>query len=191
MAQARLPFAKYQTVAIIGTAGRGDDASKMTKELFQRMCQSAIGVLTSEWKLDLARVKLQSGGAAWADHVAVQLCNDLKIPITLHLPCQMDEKNKRAMDTGVADWKANPGRVMNAYHKQFTLKMGYDTLAELCGLPSKIYSGFHKRNDAVANSDYVLAFTWGEGNVPKDGGTKYTWDKATTAKRKHIPLSTL
>ena len=42
----------------------------------------------------------------------------------------------------------------------------------------------------VAKSDYLIAFTWNKGNVPKDGGTLNTWNKCKNNKI-HISLLTL
>jgi hypothetical protein len=54
------------TVGIIGSAGRKADAKKMTKEIFYAMMGKAEEVITRDFKLDLGKVRLISGGAAWA-----------------------------------------------------------------------------------------------------------------------------
>lgn len=51
-------------------------------------------------------------------------------------------------------------------------------------------TGFHERNEQVAKSDYLIAFSWSEGSSPTEGGTKHTWDLCTNTKI-HIPLSLL
>lgn len=190
------------TVSIIGTAGRKEDGAKMTPELFEEMCKVAYNVIVLRWKLSPKTVCLVSGGAAWADHVAVSLfqrgmrgsvCGGL----TLHLPCAFDGKTNQAVDTGSLDWRSNPGRVMNEYHKHFTSTVKWDTLSDIpkveaLGAIIKIHNGFHKRNTHVAASKYLIAFTWGtSADTPKDGGTLHTWNLARSANRLHIPLTTL
>jgi hypothetical protein len=53
------------------------------------------------------------------------------------------------------------------------------------------YSGFHQRNAVVAQSEVILAFTFGEGPEPKDGGTMDTWKKSKSKKKIHIPCTPL
>jgi len=51
--------------------------------------------------------------------------------------------------------------------------------------------GFHDRNTTVAKGcDYLIAFTFGKGDQPADGGTLDTWKKCplASAKRVHFPL---
>jgi hypothetical protein len=60
------------------------------------------------------------------------------------------------------------------------------------GAKFQIHDGFKKRNDSVALSDYLIAFSWSEGEEPtRKGGTKDTWSKAPTGNKLHIPLSSL
>lgn len=54
------------TVGIIGSAGRKADAKKMTKDIFYAMMSKAEEVIKKHFRLDLRRVRLISGGAAWA-----------------------------------------------------------------------------------------------------------------------------
>lgn len=54
------------TVSIIGTAGRGGDGNRMTRELFYSMCEKAATVLERDWAMTWDSVDLVSGGAAWA-----------------------------------------------------------------------------------------------------------------------------
>ena len=53
-------------VGVVGTAGRSEDGKKMTSELFKRMIDKTVDVITNVFKLDIGRVRLVSGGAAWA-----------------------------------------------------------------------------------------------------------------------------
>src|SRR6185437_11854761 len=100
---------KFQNVAIIGSAGRGNDSAKMNKPLFEAMCQEARRVISEDWKLRPDHDRLVSGGAAWSDHVAIQIAKGGVFgDIALHLPCKMDMSQNRAVDTGTMDWKTNP-----------------------------------------------------------------------------------
>ena len=70
-----------QTIAIVGTAGRKDDAQKLYPEMFTAMVErtrEAITLLEND-PLAPPGAKLShavSGGAAWADHIAVRLFNN-------------------------------------------------------------------------------------------------------------------
>ncbi len=182
------------TVSIIGTAGRSYRSP--TPEMYHKMILSAISYLRAV----SGNIILVSGGAAWSDHVAVHLYlyrQQYSLPITqlrLYLPCAFDTLTKKYVDTGATDWRVNPGRISNTYHQQFSYSIGNNSFEELATSIStayiEIYNGFHARNSRVAQSEYVLAFTWGE-HEPEDGGTKDTWNKAKHAKRAHVSLATL
>ena len=53
-------------VSIIGSAGRRADLQKLNKTLYHRMIDKAKEVLTDVWKMEIERVELVSGGAAWS-----------------------------------------------------------------------------------------------------------------------------
>jgi hypothetical protein len=61
-----------ETVSIIGTAG-GKETGVLTPKLFDQMVDRARFIITKDWGLDPENVILVSGGAAWSDHVAVEL----------------------------------------------------------------------------------------------------------------------
>lgn len=190
------------TVAIIGTAGRKEDAAKMNKQVFERMVEYAADKIQRDWKLPNNRVTLVSGGAAWTDHVAVRLfIREIINPdgqpyagLKLFLPCAM--RDNRFVDNGSSGWTSNPGRVANFHHVAFSRAMGYQTLQDIgtaCAFGAVLdvsTPGFHSRNRAVAQcADRVLAFTWGaDTSQPKDGGTLHTWNLCTRAVRVHVPL---
>lgn len=187
------------TLGIIGTAGRKgkdfDDFAHLTAEMFRQMCNIAID-LCLELRID----GLVSGGAAWADHVAVDLSLNMVVDpgqTTLMLPeVYVGRKYK---DSGYG----STGGTANYYHRRFSQKMGYDTLAQIgqCHAVLEYKSGanFFSRNTDIAKScDYLLAFTFGRGPylTPvahdatvsaadaglKDGGTADTWKKALCPK---------
>ena len=116
--------------------------------------------------------------------------------LNLHLPAKwVEEPHPHFHEADGANWKTNPGKVSNAYHRQFSEKIKEDTLQEIqmafyMGATHKVHDGFKQRNSYVALSEYLIAFTWGEGDVPKNGGTHDTWTKCKNRKI-HIPLRTL
>ena len=142
-----------------------------------------------------AQVALFSGGAAWADHIAVSLYLLVRAE-TLHLSLPAEFINGKF--TEQENYKS-PGNIANYYHKLFSQKMGGNTLAGIKialeqGATSKVFSnGFKARNLEIAKkgSDLLIAFTWGEGDTPKSGGTSHTWNASKAKKRIHVPLGTL
>jgi hypothetical protein len=144
--------------------------------------------------LSLDSIILVSGGAAFADHIFlykdVYQLNIIKLH--LDLPCKFDMNTCKFEDNGSPDWKNNPGKVANYYHDKFnaiTKGNSYDEISKVINLGAEIsvHKGFHSRNQYVATSEYMLAFTFGK-NCPEDGGTKHTWDLCKTNKF-HISLS--
>jgi hypothetical protein len=175
-------------IAIIGTAGR-DKLIPMSKELWRWMIRD----VSSDVREDDTVI---SGGAAWADHLAVELfltgkCKD----IILHLPAPFCLQTKRFSDAAYN----KTSRACNFYHEKFSQIIGYDSLRQIAEVidskqfvtyepKSNGYSGMFGRNDKVAaGCDFMLAYTFGRGDIPKDGGTKYTWDKCKVRKQ-HIAL---
>lgn len=177
----------------------------MSKALFESMTQKAREIMETIWRLRACDVVLVSGGAAWADHVAVRLfldsvCDETRTPyagLHIHLPCAWDSERNRAAERTGLKWTENPGRLMNQLHRDFAAAMGTKTLTDIStakalGADLTISDGFHSRNRLVARSDCVIAFTWGTSkNTPKDGGTAHTWSLARTRYKIHVPLNTL
>lgn len=168
-------------IAVIGTAGRNEDGQKLSKEKFFEMV-----ALVSKLK-DAKEATLVSGGAAWADHIAVVvfLLGNCK-SLSLHLPCAWDVLREQYADTGEFDWRTNPGGTANHYHHRFAKKLGYDenyTLRQIHQATLKeamihTGAGFHDRNSAVASeADMLFAFTFGDGARVADGGTRDTFEK--------------
>ena len=61
------------TVAIVGAAGRGADAQRLTAAHFSAMVTVARCIIRQVWGLSPPQVHLVSGGSSWTDHVAVAL----------------------------------------------------------------------------------------------------------------------
>ena len=177
-----------RTVAIIGTAGRDKD-KPMTTHLWERMVADA-----------KQRVRpddtLVSGGAAWADHLAVRLYLDGDVKhLVLHLPAPF-------VDGKFQGERESAASAANYYHDMFRRNAGVDGLADLAAAVAKGakvteqpvakgYGAMFARNALVAKqADAVVAYTFGEGDTPADGGTKDTWDQVKGA-RQHVPLLSL
>jgi hypothetical protein len=167
------------TLAIIGTAGRKDDKSKLTKRSFTQMCNRALR-LTQWFEQKSPQVTgLVSGGAAFADHVAVTLFLNGTVPkLTLYLPASW--RKGQYHDTG--EYLENPGGVANHYHRQFSEVIGIDTLAQIqsaqdAGAELIEINGFSARNTFVSTADALLAMTFGNEHEVKPGGTADTVTK--------------
>lgn len=171
-------------IAIIGSAGRNGTSS--TRELFEAMKKRAMDIIKNELALDPRNVHLVSGGAALSDHVAVQMFHENEFEgITLFLPC--DWSNGKHVDNGEYNWKSNPGRSANRYHREFARQTGIDSLKDIDTLQNHTVvrfdttsKGFHARNSKIANNaDILIAFTFSSSQEPpQSGGTHDTWTKA-------------
>lgn len=150
---------RRRTLAVIGTAGRGEDGPRLTGEHWLQMLMVVRKVIDLENATDLV-----SGGAAWADYSVAMYTDEM--PVQLYLP----EYEK---DLRTAEW----------YHDKFNVVLNqdgrlsqYHTWKEVLALPNNIYhKGFKDRNSKVAGAaDVFLAMTFGEGAKVKDGGTADT-----------------
>jgi hypothetical protein len=175
------------TIAIIGTAGR-DKTKPMTLALWQWMIRNVREHVPQG-------SHVVSGGAAWADHLAVSLmltgwANEL----TLHFPAPFDQRNLRFIGPDKSAASA-----ANYYHSVFSKTIDRDTLGQIAEVlynPSTHYTeeperadykGMFARNMKVAKADKMIAYTFGPGDVPADGGTLDTWNKCQGEKL-HISL---
>lgn len=199
-------------IAIVGTAGRGSDAAKMSPAIFNKMAQYAKQCI-SKLSPEHSKVILVSGGSAWADHVAVKLFleslleedGSTNVPriggLELHLPCAFDDGSSGNPEY---DRKSFVGNRLNTLHHSFDRKMmtsekRFNSLndirtAILLGAVIKVRNGFHARNTTIARSavDGLIAFTWrNDLSTPKQGGTYDTWKKSTSSCKIHVPLSWL
>ena len=127
------------------------------------------------------------------DHIAVQLflLGDIG-SLTLYLPCPWDDSKSQFLESGS---KRSPGTISNTLHRMFSSVVKEDSLKQIndaiqVGAVTQVHNGFLKRNCSVAKSEYLVAFTWGKGSVPKEGGTLNTWMKCK-GRKVHIPLDSL
>ena len=166
-------------IGIIGTAGRKDDAEKLNPQKYQMMKAAVLGIIAPHASRAILFV---SGGAAVADHLAVQLF--LALPNTklrLHLPAVYDTNAQRFIETPGKMF--DPGNVANFYHRKFWKTCQQPSLAEINqairrGAEVKVTPGFKERNTQVAqDADVLIALTFGDGPSLKDGGTRDTMEK--------------
>lgn len=193
-----------EVVGIIGTAGRKDDAPRLGKRIFAAMCRDAL----EQIQVRLANVaedyELVSGGAAWADHIAVRMFNaGFANKLTLCLPCLW-------MGGQEFDPLSEAGSTANYYHENFSIACGIDSFREIQkaidnGATVEIYRGFKERNTVVAKkATRLIAYTFGthssittspaitskEAGL-KDGGTTDTWNKSKAKTKIHVTVQSL
>lgn len=182
-----------RSVAIIGTAGRDRGNPHYTRDLWNAMLKDAI----ARFKYG-EQYKLVSGGAAWADQLAVELflANPGMFELELYLPAPLNSKGIYEGNRGSA------GSASNWYHELFQGVTGVN--GRWCILnavakgarvehePKAAGMGaFFVRNAKVAAaSGACLAYTWGSGSEPVDGGTKHTWG-LVQGRKVHVPLERL
>ena len=173
-------------IAIIGTAGRSQVPSltewyKMSQDVETRVKKSDIVI---------------SGGAAFADHLAVKLFLEDKVQgLKLRLPAKIKD-NYFEGGYGTA------GGTSNYYHSKFSTLLGINTVGEIQKAiekgadvtyeTEKSNRAMFIRNEKVANeSNAMIAYTYGEGDLPNDGGTRDTWNKANYLDKIHVCISKL
>lgn len=186
-------------IAVIGTAGRRDDREKLSWALYGK-AYNKLDAILSETGLPPEQIHLVSGGAAWMDHEAVTLYLTGKASsLTIFGAAPWDAENSEWYDSGVRDFKTNPGGTLNHYHRLFHEDTGRNSLATLgrvfaSGAKLIVKPGLHNRNRHVATEcDMAIALTFNDSTVPKDGGTKHTWDIAKSLEKQciHIDLGSL
>lgn len=178
------------SISIIGTAS--DKKSAYDLQTFNKMVLAAKHMLR-----DLTDVTVVSGGAALGDHVAIKLFLEGYISkLILYFPCIWDKSHSQFYDNFAFNWKVNPGRLSNIYHRRFKSITGIDSLNEIQlainkGAVVHVCDGFYARNDHLASSEILIAFTSGKNGIPNTNGTLYTWDKSTSTHKYHIDISSL
>lgn len=158
-------------LAIIGTALRGDDYDKLTIQKWNKANAALIDFID---KHDVWNVI--SGGAAGFDHAAVRAYLKGHVAtLSLRLPAKFAEG--RFFESNFD----NTASTANHYHRRFSKKLGYDSLADLdyaiteMEANVKYGNGFFDRNAMVADeATQLIAFTFGDKQYLKDGGTAHT-----------------
>jgi len=163
-----------ETVGIIGTAGRKDDIIKLSLDKFNLMYEIASGIIGDN------KVHIISGGAPWADHIAVRLFlnSPLKHELTIEFPCKF---GSNGYVEGEEYDGYNIAETSKYYHQLFFTKTGIDGIGELKsaiakGAQAQFSKGFFDRNNKVSHANKLIAFTFGDGPKVKKGGTSHTVD---------------
>jgi len=176
------PSSELARVAIVGFSGRSVPASAaLNKELFDAMVAAAKTTIEDKFALPLGNVCLVSGGAAWADHVAVSLALSVDgdaHQLRLYMPGPFDAQTGLIANSACA-------QTANTLHRRFAEQTGIPSLANLVEahmFGADIRSderGFLARNRQIADSaDYMIAFSWSSTPEPSDGGTGHVWRAA-------------
>ncbi len=182
-------------ISIIGTSGRADASPGLSHDLFFHMVRTVEQTLR-EIRHDFSHIILQSGGAAWADHIAIRLwLKKLGFRrLVLYLPCRWDEEGTQFHDTGNGVGWNNPGRTANYYHQAFSGRIACATLEEIQRARDQgaLFDygklGFRERNTRIADCDVLIAVTWSQTGAPSEGGSLDTWSKCGAARKIHISL---
>ena len=182
---------KSRKLAVIGTAGR--DASKpLNLDLWTAMVDDLqVRILPTD--------TLVSGGAAWADHLAVHAyLQGWCAGLALYFPAPFSFRMGRFI--GPVRSSAD---VANHYHHLFDKSTGIDSRGQICKAiqmgasvsaepPSPGIGGMFARNSKIAaNATSVLAYTFSTGYEPPKGGTLDTWKKFASTNRVHVRLGDL
>ncbi len=157
-----MPATRSPLLAVIGTAGRTDDAPKVNRGLYDAMYGETLRAM-ADWGV----TALVSGGAAMADHLAVRAFLEGHADrLVLHLPAAF-QKGQYA--------NAGDGATANRYHREFSRVCGLDSLGELAraiskaGCESHVGRGFKARNlDVAGDATHMLAMTFGAMREPVD-----------------------
>lgn len=157
------------TLAVIGTAGRNGTGARLTAAHFEAMCDATRRMCQT---LD-APLALVSGGAAWADHVAVTLFLQGHVDrLVLCLPAPWVR--------GKFSQLARDGVTANKLHQEFHARAHVNGLRDLDeairrGATVVVKDGFLARNCEIArHATHMLAFVHG---LPVSGGTGHTWSR--------------
>ena len=192
-------------VSIIGSAGRKDDAKKLNVHIWNQMMCYADLLLHNRYP-DPQTIHLCSGGAAFADHIAVELfLGERALNLSLHLPSQFNGQNFQESND-----RFDPGRTANYYHTQFSKSCNLNSLQDLQkaiekGAYVQTYAGFKPRNLIVGKCDCLIAFTFGTHHSENDlqsngwknpisaglkaGGTSHTWKNSNAPTKIHVNLN--
>jgi hypothetical protein len=195
-------------LAVIGSAGRLDDAARLDRAAYDAMYEELLEAM-DQWSVR----SLVSGGAAFADHLAVRAyLEGSAAALDLFLPARFDGVRYAARHNDPRD----AGATANRLHERARPSLGVDGLAEIAQAIAKgakvvVRPGFKTRNlDVAAKATHMLAFTYGADRSPvdlrpgdpgftdamaaglKEGGTAHTWGEAyRCAVKRHVSIGWL
>ena len=171
------PTPPIRSLAVVGSAGRNEDAPLVTPERYSAMAAALRALIAEIGTVE----RLVSGGAAFADHLAVGLFLRGEVPkLQLHLPAIFS----LSAECFVEPERKSRGAICNHWHRSFSARCGGNSLAALCraiespGAEQKVHFGFSTRNAAVAaDADALVAFSFGKG-----AEVKSSWGTAETVR---------
>lgn len=181
-------------IGIIGTAFRKHEAKKLNNVIYDKMYNKLCELLKEIQKTNPTKqLHLISGGAAGADHLAVQYYlseNKNLCEPTFYIPAKWIDKKFDILGDGSA---------ANYYHETFSKVLYNDkrkTLNELDQVAQFFQTGrnFKERNTLIARqaTDYLIAFGFVDDlNKEKFGGTVDTWKKSKAKKKIYIKIDLL
>jgi len=162
----------------------------LNKQLFDAMCAAVERTVEQEFGLSWSSVDLIGHGNAWSDHipVALYLKNQAR-SLTLYPRVAWDEKKGAFEDTGVTNWKKNPGGHENFSMNRFLEDAGVNGLADIQAALAKGASlhpveSFKACTEKLVEADYLICFTWATGAEPDeiDGHVKLIWTPSRGTK---------
>jgi hypothetical protein len=153
-------------LAVIGTAGRQEDAARISRALYDAMYAEVLRAMAG-WDVR----GLVSGGAAVADHLAVRAFLDGRAErLVLHFPAPFRDREFVRQRQALSD----DAGTANRYHRQFSAACGLDSLGEIAeamarGAETHAGLGFAARNlDVAAAATHMVALTFGPAGGPAD-----------------------
>ncbi len=192
---------KSMLVGVIGTAGR-------SKKPHEAITPAVWASMKAHWFSVLAsfgdeKVMIRSGGAAVADHLAVEAWKAGLVEasqVELHIPTYFRVGEKRYADDGRIDFMGNPGGTLNYYHRKASRLLGFDSLEDLAAIiqaGAVVRDSYHlargnrlfARNLGIGRDlDQLQAYTWHHGTEPEGGGTAHCWSNSNAIIKRHTSL---
>lgn len=184
-------------VTIIGCSGRNE---RITLEMYTKAKEECVEYIKS-LPYRIEDIILQSGGSSGIDHLAIILFlegidGENFRGLNLFLPCQFNFENGEFFHNN--KYEESSSKMLNELHKKFSKNIDRDSLKDFKKIKKKknvnfYYGlGFYARNRMLAKNTNIpesttIAMTYGKGDNPNDGGTRYTWD-LIEANKKHFTL---
>jgi hypothetical protein len=184
-------------IGVIGTAGR-DCLDKLDSVVYDKMAVDLRDILLDICSYSGGSIELVSGGAAWADHLAVRIYlkdTVLVESIHLYLPCVFYTYSNVFNNS-------KEGKTLNYYHSKFSSKVcdsGVDLFYSRKQLSQVIEDkanytlipGFKNRNIEVGKVDVLVAYTFGKKVPLNNTGTWHCWKNSVAKRKIHRCISDL
>jgi len=176
-------------IGIVGSSGK--NGGKINFSMYHKMQRLAMHNISTLAKG--ADVTLVSGGAALADHIAIDLFLEGKVSkLILYFPCQWNEKKCEFSAVSSKTNKGEVGHFANKLHKNFSAQVGNkNSLKDIQDAIDKgaqviIGNGFYGRNTLLAqNVNAMIAFTFEKKMTP---GTQHVWNQCAIDPSQKVHL---